>query len=193
MPVLAAPGLVLRNSPASWGSVAKGLHWLVAAAIMVQVALGLAAVWWRVSPTKLDLFVVHKSLGIVILLVVALRLTWRLANPPPVLPTDMSAWEKRAAHASHVSLYVLLFAMPLTGWFTGSAANVPFRIFWHLPWPTLVAPDEALAKLGARVHLGLFIVLAAVLLVHVGAALWHHYVRGDDVLKRMLPWPRSAR
>lgn len=184
---------MLRNTSASWGSLAKGLHWLVAAAVTVQVALGFAAVWWRVSPAKLDLFVLHKSLGIVILFVVALRLIWRLANPTPALPVDMSLWARRAAQASHVSLYMLLFAMPLTGWFTGSAANVPFRVFWHLPWPTLVAPDDVLAKLGARVHLGLFIALAAVLLVHVGAALWHHYVRGDNVLKRMLPSTRNAR
>ncbi len=183
---------MIRNSLASWGSLAKGLHWLIAVAIAVQVLLGFAAVWWRISPTKLDLFVLHKSLGILILLTAALRLAWRLANPTPALPADMSAWTRRAAHASHVSLYLLLFALPLTGWFTASAANVPFRIFWHVPWPTLVAPDEPLARIGARVHLGLFLVLAAVLLVHVGAALWHHYRRGDDVLKRMLPSIRRA-
>jgi cytochrome b561 len=179
---------LLRNSDEAWGSVARTLHWLVAAAILVQIPLGLAAVNWRLSPTKLDLFVLHKSLGLAILAVVAVRLAWRAVGTVPALPATMSVRERRAANASHALLYLAMLSVPISGWVASSAANVPFRWFWRVPVPVLAAPDEALAQLAGRVHLVLWIVLVVLVAVHVAAALWHHYVRRDDVLARMLPF-----
>ena len=176
-----------KNSSASWGAPAKLLHWLIAALILAQIALGLTAKGWRLSPTKLELFVWHKSVGMLILALVLVRLAWRLANATPELPAGTPAWERAAARASHALLYVLMLALPFTGWIVNSAAGVPFSIFWWIPLPAIVAPDKHTADLAATVHGSLFALLALVLVVHVAAALRHHLVKRNDVLARMLP------
>jgi cytochrome b561 len=103
----------------------------------------------------------------------------------------MAAWERAAARLSHFLLYALMIALPVTGWIINSASNVPFRIFWLIPLPAIVAPDQPTADLFELVHGGLFTLLALVLVAHIGAALRHHYVKRDTVLARMLPWRRS--
>ncbi|MBE7524409.1 MAG: cytochrome b/b6 domain-containing protein [Burkholderiales bacterium] len=183
---------MLRNTTTQWGWVAKGFHWVMAALILVQVPLGVAARAWRVSPAKIELFFWHKSLGVLLLALITLRLVWRIADPAPALPAELPAWERAAARASHALLYVLLVLLPLTGWVVNAAANIPFRAFRVLPLPAIVGPDEAQADAFARVHVGLAIALVVVLVVHVAAALRHHVVRRNDVLERMLPrWGRS--
>jgi cytochrome b561 len=179
---------VLRNDADSWGAPAKLFHWLMAALIFAQIPLGIMAASWRLSPTKLNLFFWHKSTGMLILALLALRLLWRLANPAPALPTDMPAWERVGARLSHFLLYALMIALPITGWIVNSASNIPFRIFWLIPLPALVQPDKTIADLFAFVHRGLFVLLALVLAAHVIAALRHHFVKGNTVLTRMLPW-----
>jgi len=179
--------MMWRNTILAWGAPAKLLHWTLALLVFVQIGLGWAAVSWRLSPTKLDLFVWHKSVGILILALMFVRIAWRSANVAPALPADMRPLEQRAAHWSHVLLYILLLLLPVTGWIVNSAANVPFRIFWLIPLPSIVEPDKALADAIARVHFVLFVVLSLLLIVHIGAALRHHFVKRDDVLVRMLP------
>jgi cytochrome b561 len=178
---------MLRNDSDTWGTGAKLFHWIMAALILVQIPLGLVAAGWHLSPLKLNLFVWHKSIGMLILALVALRLLWRLVNTVPSLPAGLAPWERRAAGASHFLLYLLMIVMPVTGWILNSAANVPFRIFWAIPLPAIAAPDKGTADLAALVHMALFIVLSAVLAAHVGAALRHHFVKRNDVLARMLP------
>lgn len=182
---------MLRNDADSWGAPAKFFHWLMAVLILAQIALGLFAVGWRLSPTKIELFFWHKSTGMLIFGLLGLRLAWRLANPTPALPAGMSGWERFAAHTSHALLYVLMIALPLTGWVVNSASNIPFRIFWTIPLPAIVAPDKTVADAFALVHRGLFVLLALVLVAHIGAALRHHFVKRDTVLARMLPWRAS--
>jgi len=178
---------MLRNTADSWGAPAKLFHWVMAALILAQIALGVMAASWRVSPAKLELFFWHKSNGMLILALVALRLLWRLANSAPALPSGMAAWECTAARLSHLLLYALMIALPLTGWIVNSASNIPFRIFWLIPLPAIVAPDEATAGLAALVHGGLAALLALVLIAHTSAALRHHFVKRNTVLTRMLP------
>jgi len=115
------------------------------------------------------------------------RLLWRLANPTPLLPPGMAAWERAAARLSHLLLYALMIALPVTGWIVNSASNVPFRIFWLIPLPAIVAPHEPTADLAAGVHGGLAALLALVLVAHIAAALRHHFVKRNTVLARMLP------
>ena len=177
---------MLRNTLQAWGVGSKLFHWTLALLIVAQVALGLAAKGWRLSPTKLDLFVWHKSLGILILVLVALRIVWRLANPVPAHPATMPAWERFAARSAHLMLYGLMLALPFSGWIINSASNVPFRVFWQWPLPAIVAPNDALADLAKGWHFWLLIVIGAVLIGHIGAALRHHFVLRDDVLRRML-------
>ena len=191
--VRAACRLKEPNSDSSWGAPAKFLHWLVAILIFIQFALGWLAVGWRLSPTKLNLFVWHKSTGILILLLVLVRLLWRLVNLTPVIPLDTPAWERGAARLSHGLLYILMIAMPLAGWIVQSASGVPFRIFWRIPLPAIVSPDRDMAELAAVVHFSLGLVFAALLVLHVGAALRHHFVKRNTILTRMLPTRRSPK
>ena len=184
--------IALRNTDHSWGAPAKLLHWAVAALVFAQLALGWAAVSWRLSPTKLELFVWHKSTGMLIALLMLVRAAWRLANVAPALPVYMRPLERRAAQLSHFLLYLLLLLMPLTGWIVTSASNIPFRVFWLIPIPAIVQPDEAVADAAAGAHLALFVLLSLLLAVHIGAALRHHLLKRDDVLLRMLPGRRST-
>jgi cytochrome b561 len=182
----------MMQTVSSWSAPAKFFHWLIAALILVQVTLGFAAVTWPLSPAKLSLFVWHKSTGMLILVLVALRLLWRVTSAVPALPADTPRWERVAAHASHLFLYVLLVALPVSGWVVASASGIPFRIFRHIPLPQIVAVDKRLAEAAASVHGWLVIVFVALLALHVGAALRHHFVKRNDVLRRMLPFGNST-
>jgi len=167
--------------------MAKTLHWTIAFLIFLQFGLGWIAVSWRLSPTKLDLFVWHKSIGLVILTLAIARLMWRLTNPVPELPTDLPNWERYAAHASHFLLYFIMITMPISGWIINSAANVPFRIFWTVPLPDIVPVSKPLEEYAKTAHLSLFILLCIVLIPHIGGALRHHFIKRDNILTRMLP------
>jgi cytochrome b561 len=181
------PQMKASNTEPSWNGVLKFLHWLVALLIFTQFALGWLAVTWRLSPTKLDLFVWHKSIGMLVLTLVVLRLVWRLATPAPPLPAAMPRWERIAARASHALLYVVMLGMPFSGWVVQSASGVPFRIFRRIALPPIAAVDKHMAELAAQVHFALGLLLAAILVVHIGAALRHHFIQHDNVLTRMLP------
>jgi cytochrome b561 len=172
----------------SWNTPAKFFHWLIAALIFAQIALGLAAVNWPLSPMKLNLFFWHKSIGMTVLLLVALRLLWRFTNPVPALPADLPAWERHSAHASHFLLYGVMIGLPVSGWVLSSASGVPFRIFGEIPLPSIAAVDKEAAEFAKHVHHAFVFLLVLLLIVHVGAALRHHYVKHNDVLKRMLPF-----
>jgi cytochrome b561 len=176
-----------------WSAMARFLHWLVAVLIFTQFALGWLAATWRLSPAKLDLFVWHKSNGMLILVLVALRLVWRLIAPAPPLPAATPTWERAAAHASHALLYLVMLGMPLSGWIINSAAAIPFKIFWRIPLPAIVAADPRGAAVASRVHFSLGLLLAALLVVHIAAALWHHFIQRDNVLIRMLPARRLSK
>lgn len=181
---------MLRNSIREWGTVAKVLHWLMLALIVVQVSLGWTAELWRVSPMKLNLFVWHKSIGILLLCLAIVRIGWRLFNSPPRSPSGLPGWERMAGIASHATLYILIVAIPMTGWIINSAANIPLNVFWLFPLPDITAPSKSLADLAARIHFGLIIVLSLVLCLHVGAVLRHHFILRNDVLVRMMPGNR---
>jgi len=178
---------MLRNSPTAWGSVAKTLHWSMAVLLLVQIALGWTAVRLPLSPAKLDVFIWHKSLGLTLLGLVLVRLIWRWTNPTPRLPATTPPRQARAARTSHGLLYGMMIAMPLTGWVINSAARIPFPFFWWLPVPDIAPESEALAATTKSIHFAFFLVLAGAATLHATAALYHHWVRRDDVLRRMLP------
>jgi cytochrome b561 len=184
---------MLANTADAWGAPAKFFHWTVAFLILVQIPLGFAAALWRLSPLKLELFVWHKSTGMLILALMLTRLAWRLANPTPALPPQTPGWERYAAQASHGLLYALAIGLPLSGWVINSAAAVPFSVFWLVPLPPIVAPSEQVEDLAKLAHFSLLVALCLVLAVHIGAALRHHWIKRNDVLRRMLPssWRRA--
>ncbi len=181
---------MLKHTQARWGAVAIALHWLMVLLIFLQLALGRIAEGMALSPDKLKLFVWHKSFGVVILLLVVFRLIWRLRSATPAYPSNMPAWEAGAARFSHALLYLLMLALPLTGWIINSAANIPFKVFWLVPWPDITGPDKALQSLASEIHGRLAGLLVMVLIIHIMAALRHHFIKRNDVLKRMLPGGR---
>jgi cytochrome b561 len=180
-----------RNSPESYGIVARAFHWLVAGLVLAQLALGLYAASLPVSFARLQWLSRHKSLGITILLLVLARLAWRALNSPPPLPGTMPRWERNAARVNHWIIYGLLLAVPLAGWLYASAAGLGVNWFGLFQLPDLVAKDRALAGFFKAAHVGLVALLAALVALHVCAALHHAFVRRDRIMQRM--WPRKAR
>jgi cytochrome b561 len=142
---------------------------------------------------KLALLARHKSFGMTILMLAALRLLWRLFNRPPELPAGMSTVEKRLARATHVLFYVFLFVMPLTGWMMSSAKNYSVSWFDQFTWPNLIVPNERAFDLLRTTHDTLSWLLFALALLHILAALKHHFWNKDGVLKRMLPFTKSEK
>ena len=172
-----------------YGAVAIVLHWLVAAALFVTFPLGLYMADLPLSPRKLTLVSYHKWIGVTILALMSLRLAWRLTHRPPPLPLAMPAWQRRAATLAHWMLYGLLLAIPLSGWLYSSAVGVPtvYLGLWQLP--DLVGKDKALAEALKLAHKSLNFTLLALVVVHVAAAIKHHFVDRDGLLARMRPWP----
>jgi cytochrome b561 len=166
---------------------AIALHWIVAILILVNLALGLYTVGLPLSPTKLRYFSFHKWIGVTVFLLAAARLLWRLGHPAPALPEAMPAWERKTAHATHVLLYVLFFAAPLTGWLFSSASGFQTVYLGVVPIPDLLSKDKALAEALKLAHKSINYTMAAVIVLHVAAALKHHFLDKDDVLRRMLP------
>jgi cytochrome b561 len=179
------------TKPASstrYGGVAIGLHWLIAVAIVGSFSVGLYMADLPLSPLKLKLYSWHKWAGVTIFLCVVLRLVWRLLHRPPELPTGMPAWQRKAAEATHVLLYLLMFAVPLSGWLMSSAKGFQTVWFGVLPLPDLLDKNKDLGDLLQEVHELLNFSMAALVVAHLGAALKHHFIDRDDVLTRMLPF-----
>jgi cytochrome b561 len=176
-----------------YGAVAQSLHWLIAALVLMMFGLGWYMVRLPLGQQKFDLYQLHKWFGITIFALALLRLLWRLRHPAPPLPSTMPAWERAAARASHALLYTLLLVQPLIGFLQSNAANFPVVLWDVLPLPALIGPDEPLSEtlLGLH-HFGAFLFMLLVL-VHVLAALRHHFLLGDDVLRRMLPGSLAPR
>ena len=173
-------------SPIRYDPVAIAFHWLLALALVGAFSVGLYMHDLPLTPLRLKLFNWHKWAGITILSLSALRLSWRLTHrAPPDLP--MPAWQARAAHGVHLALYLLFFAVPLAGWAYSSSAGFPVVVFGILPLPDFVPVDKALAEILKSRHHMLAFLLAFVVLVHIAAALKHHFIDHDGLLNRMRP------
>ena len=168
---------------------AIALHWLLALGIVGSFGVGIYMVDLPLSPDKLKLYNWHKWAGVTILVLSALRLLWRLTHRPPADP-PMPAWQRRAAHATHVLLYVLFFAVPLVGWAFSSAAGFPVVWFGVLPLPDFVPVDKALAAAIKPWHERLAWLMALLVLLHLAAALKHQFIDRDGLIGRM--WPGRA-
>jgi cytochrome b561 len=184
-----------RNSFAKYGIIAMAFHWSVALLFLGNLALGAYMSTLELSdPNLFPLYQLHKSFGICIFVLVAFRLAWRFFDKPPALPTTMPWWETLAAKLTHIGLYLILVAMPLTGWIIVSASPIaiPTLIFdlISLPHIEFIArnPDKDLwYGVGQWAHWLLAWAAGAGASLHVAAALRHHFILKDATLRRMLP------
>jgi cytochrome b561 len=182
--------MTLRNTTLRWGAVAQTFHWVIVVLLVIQVTLAEMADDLPTGMHKLTLLARHKSVGITILALVILRLAWRAVNEHPTLPGNLKPYERTLARLTHLALYVLLFAMPLTGWTMSSARGFPVSWFGFFTLPDLVPKSRPLYEALVMTHQTLAWFLFAVVALHVAAALKHHFVHKDDVLRRMLPFTR---
>lgn len=181
---------MLKSDDSHWGSVAKFFHWTIVALILVQGALGLTMVEMPRGPGVIPYYSFHKSLGLTIFALALTRLAWRAFDPRPAMPAMLPPWQATVARAGHALLYLLLFAVPLTGWWFDSVAALrPLYWFGLIEIPHLTGPDKALKDIAAETHETLFWILVAVAASHAAIALYHQFVARDNVLGRM--WPAS--
>lgn len=175
------------NGDRPYDPVARFFHWATVCLVLLLIPIGL--VMADLDPGKLQdvLFVTHESLGITILVLVLLRLGWRLTHSPPPPSRDLSRLEVIASGSVHWLLYLLLLAMPISGYIFVVAGDYPLTYFELANAPRLVAPNKVLSDFAETVHLTLQYAIYAVVLLHAGAALHHYFFRRNDVLQRM--WP----
>lgn len=187
--------MILKNTADRWSPVSQALHWLIVLLILGLAVVGLTMDELPKTPKYFWVYTAHKSLGLTVLALVLVRLGWRLyaGSPDPVPGTP--TWQHRIASFTHVLLYALILAMPLSGWLYDSASGLrPFRWFGLFNVPKLSAPDEAISSFARDAHGWLFWALVALVLLHAGAAIYHHLFQRDATLARMLPrgWLKPA-
>jgi len=176
-----------QSASLHYTGTAKVLHWLVALIIIGLFVLGQYMSDLSMSPRKLQLYSWHKWFGVTVFLLVLVRLGWRLTHQPPRLPAQMPKLQQLASHVGHMTLYGLMLAIPISGWLMSSAKGYQTVWFGVLPIPDLLGKDKLLGDLLAELHRALNGVLMFIVVIHVIAALKHHFIDRDDVLKRMLP------
>ena len=185
--------LAMRGA-ADHGAYAKpaiAMHWIVA--LLIFAAFGLGLYMTDIpgfTPTKLKLFSYHKWIGITVLIFAVLRVLWRLTHPAPAHVPGMPKWQHAAAEAAHVGLYLLILAVPLSGYLLSVAAGVKvvYLGLWELPMP--FDKSDALKDVFSMAHEWLNWTMAAIVVVHILAALKHHVVDRDGTLRRMVPFLR---
>ena len=172
-------------------STAIALHWLIAVMLLMSVSVGLYMTGLKFSPEQLKLFNWHKWAGVTIFMLVLVRCGWRLFHAAPPLPESMPVWQRRGGTITHLLLYALMLAIPLSGWLMSSAKGFQTVYFGQIPIPDLLGKDKELGELLTLVHKFLNYSMIAIAIAHAAAALKHHFIDKDDVLRRMLPAKRA--
>jgi len=177
--------MLFRNTSSRFGIIAILLHWTMAILIIGLLILGLYMTNMPVSAHKLKYYGWHKEFGILVLMLVVVRLTWRLTNTLPTL-ASIPPLEQFAARAAHWTFYFFMFAMPITGWLLTSAAGLPVSFFGWFVLPNLIAANKETLEIMSEIHEWLGYGLIGTFCLHTLAALKHHFVNKDEILKRML-------
>jgi cytochrome b561 len=170
-----------------YGRVSRLFHWITVLLVMVMIPVGLVMIQEIPRPVQDRLFILHKGLGPVVLLVVLLRLGWRAFHAPPPLPDDLPLLQRRAAATVHAGLYALLLVMAASGYVRVTTGGFPIEALNALGIPPLFGKHEAVAAVAKRIHATAIIGLLSLIALHVAAATWHGLVRRDGIVRRM--WP----
>jgi cytochrome b561 len=174
------------KAPAAYSSIARVLHWITAALVLTTIPVAVAAVNEQPGPVQDFLYNLHRSLGTVIIPLVIVRFGYRLTHPPLPLPDDIPPFQARVARATHWGLYVLLIVQPLLGWLATSAYGAPIIVFGLFQLPPIWPQDQPLSERLFPVHQLIGLAIACLAAMHIGAALYHHFIRKDRVLLRMI-------
>jgi cytochrome b561 len=174
------------NRPTQFAALVRILHWLMAAAIITMLFIGVSMVA-RLGPYH-TLLAIHRPLGIVILILALIRLITRLLTPTPEMPQGMSPSERWIARMSELLLYSLFLALPLVGWAMLSAGNYPIVMFGTVHLPPILSPNPEVYAMLRKTHTLLAFALFFAFLAHLGAVLFHTLVLRDGLLSRMVPW-----
>ncbi|NUB45457.1 cytochrome b [Fertoebacter nigrum] len=181
----------MHESPLVYKPAARFLHWLMALLVIATIPIGVTMLQPGLSRGVQDtLFILHKNGGVVILLLLLARIAYRIANPPPPLPAHVPHSQRLMAEAVHLALYALLLIMAVSGFVRVSAGGFPIEALDALGLPRL-PKSEAVAAFAKAVHANARYALVALMLAHIGAALYHGLVRKDGVLARMWPARRG--
>lgn len=185
--------MTLANTRDRWGSVSQTFHWLIVLLILGLAIVGLTMGELPKTPKYFWVYTAHKSFGISVLTLMLLRLGWRLYAGTPAPVADTPGWQRRVATLTHWLLYAVVLMQPLSGWLYDSASGLrPFKLFGLVAMPKLVAPDEAMRDLALGLHEWGFWILLTLVVVHAGAAFYHHLFKNDATLTRMLPRRRHT-
>ena len=168
-------------------ATSKLLHWLIAACVLTTAPVAIAMGRVAEGPTQNSLYNLHKSLGVLILILMILRLINRLVVGAPIADPKIEPWQKTVSAIVHSSIYVLLVAMPIAGYVANSAFGAPTPFFGLFELPPIVGKNEALSTQLFTIHRFAGWLLIALVVMHVGAALFHTFIRRDNVINRMLP------
>jgi cytochrome b561 len=174
-----------RNTATSFGLISRVLHWIMALAVIAMLVLGTVIADMQPDLSTLWLYGLHKTVGIAILTLAAIRLIWHRISPPPHPIGPPRAWETRAARAAHVLFYILLIAIPLSGWFASSATGIDVMLFDRWVLPPIAPASELWEKRGFAVHGILTKALIGLIIIHIVAAL-KRQIAGDGTLSRMI-------
>ena len=168
--------------------LAKVFHWLTALLVLLTIPAALIMLTPGIERWLQDpLFMFHKNVGVVLLVLIAVRLAYRLLNPPPPLPQDMTRSQRYIAEVTHWLLYGLLLAMAISGFIRVTAGGFPLELFDQFGVQNLVPRSDSLAASAKQVHAILRIPLIALILLHIGAALYHGLIKRDGIVQRMMP------
>ncbi|MBX3713522.1 MAG: cytochrome b [Lysobacter sp.] len=177
----------LKNPSDRWGGVSQCLHWATVVLIVAIAYIGLTMGDLPNGPDKIRTYALHKSIGLTILALVALRVLWRLAAGAPRPVPGSPRWQERIASLTHFGIYVLLFAIPISGWVMNSAAGYPLQWFGLFNLPAIAGKSQELREAAKEAHELMFWLLALMVVAHAGAAFYHHLFQQDATLARMLP------
>jgi cytochrome b561 len=173
------------NGPETFGWVSRLIHWAMAAGVLGMLALGTLITRMEPSLDTLWLYGFHKSVGLVLLVLVLVRIVWHRVSPPPAPIGGVAVWQMRLARGAHGGLYLLLIAVPVTGW-VGSAATGIDVLWFGVTLPRIAPVSELWAEVAFALHAGLTKALAALVVLHVAGALWRAFGHGDGTLRRMV-------
>jgi len=182
---------MIGNTSEGWGWPARTLHWLIALMVLGLFGFGL---WMTEVPPRseqLYYFAIHASVGITLLALMLVRYVWWMSNRAPAAPEGTPAWQRMAAKTSHRLLYLLTFATALAGWAMSGTFDKPLEpmLFGLVPVPQFLTAGSPYHELLMETHETLAFALIALVAVHTSAALYHHFVLRDGVLRRMVSGP----